>query len=39
METTWRANEDLVEDFDAFADRYGMNRNAAIMMVPQGLEE
>lgn len=40
MQTTWRADEDLVDDLDAFADRYGMSRNAAItMLVRQGLEE
>jgi len=40
MQTTWRADEDLVEEVDEFADRYGMSRNAAItMLVRQGLEE
>lgn len=40
MQTTWRADEDLVEELDGFADRYGMSRNAAItMLVRQGLED
>lgn len=40
MQTTWRADEDLVEELDEFADRYGMSRNAAItMLVRQGLED
>jgi hypothetical protein len=40
MQTTWRADEGLVEELDEFADRYGMSRNAAItMLVRQGLEE
>lgn len=40
MQTTWRADEDLVEELDEFADRYGMSRNAAItMLVRQSLEE
>lgn len=40
MQTMWQADEDLVDDLDEFADRYGMSRNAAITMVVwQGLEE
>jgi len=40
MQTTWRAGEDLIEELDEFADRYGMSRNAAItMLVRQGLED
>lgn len=40
MQTTWRADEDLIEELDEFADRYGMSRNAAItMLVRQGLED
>ena len=40
MQTTWRADEDLVNELDEFADRYGMSRNAAItMLVRQGLED
>ena len=38
-QTPWRADEELMDDLDEFADRYGLSRNAAITMAVQKMLE